>query len=184
MNQTLVEPGLVIMRASDQSPLREGMYRVLEVMPHLDQVTIIPIPATPRETPGRKQKSYYARGFFLVKLSLLQFWIESVAVRQIELTLPSHWHLSDNELHRLHLPVRSIKIYPEELHKSPSVLRRDRKWQLIEPLIPAPAGTGKRTPDLTCLDALVRDHAKAANVSAGQVFDALHRYYVFVCSPN
>jgi len=83
------------------------------------------------------------------------------------------------ELRRSRPLMCRTKINPEELPKSPSELRRDRKWQLIEPLVPAPAGTGKRPPDLTCLDALVRDRAQAVNVSAGQVFDALHRYYAF-----
>lgn len=183
MNPTAIEPGLVIIGTSDQSPLK-GLHRVLEVMPHLDQVTVIPIPATPRETPERKQKNYYAKGFFLVKLSQLQFWIETAAVKQTELILPSHWHLSDEELRRSHPSMRLTKDSTEELNKSPSELRRDRKWKLIEQLVPAPAGTGKRPPDLTCLDALVRDHAIAANVSAGQVFDALHRYYAFGCIKN
>lgn len=178
MNPAVIEPGLVIVGTSDQSPL-SGLHRVLEVMPHLDQVTMIPIPAAPRETPGRKQKNYYAKGFFLVKLSQLQFWIETAAVKQTELILPSHWHLSDSELRRSRPLMCRTKVNPEELPKSPSELRRDRKWQLIEPLVPAPAGTGKRPPNLTCLDALVRDHAEAVNVSAGQVFDALHRYYAF-----
>jgi hypothetical protein len=178
MTETTIEPGLVIAGTSDNSPL-PGLHRVLEIVPHLDQVTLIPIPVTARVMNGKKQKSYYAKGFFLRKLSQLRFWLETDAVKRSELILPDHWHLGDEDLRRQWRPGDPADIAPEDRHRSPLEIRRNRKWALIEPLIAATASTGTHPPNLTCLHALVRKRAREANVSAGQVFDALHRFYAF-----
>ncbi|WGG50949.1 Mu transposase C-terminal domain-containing protein [Rugamonas sp. DEMB1] len=178
MTKASIEPGLVIAGTSANSPL-PGLHRVLEIVPHLDQVTLIPIPVAAREMAGKKQKSYYAKGFFLKKLSQLQFWLETNEVKRSELVLPSHWYLGDEDLRRQWPPVNAPDTAPEDRGRSPLEVRRDRKWRLIEPLIPEGAGTRTRPPDLTCLHALVRERARMANVSAGQIFDALHRYYAF-----
>ncbi len=183
MTETAIEPGLVIAGAPGDSPL-PGLHRVLEVNPHLDQVTLIPIPVTAREMPGKKQKSYYAKGFFLERLSQLRFWLETSAVKRSELELPDHWYLGDEDLRRQWPPADVPDAAPEERGRSLLEVRRDRKWKLIEPLIPVVAGMGARPPDLTCLHALVRERARAANVSAGQIFDALHRFYAFGCIKN
>ena len=79
MTETTIEPGLVLAGTSDNSPL-PGLHRVLEVASYLDQVTLIPIPSIGRDMPGKKQKSYYAKGFFLRKLSQLKFWLETDAI--------------------------------------------------------------------------------------------------------
>lgn len=178
MTETIIEPGLVIASTSDSSSL-PGLHRVLEVTPHLDQVTLIPIPGIGREMPGKKQKSYYAKGFFLKKLSQLQFWLETNEVKRTELTLPNHWYLSDEDFRRLWPPDGSPDIAPEDRYRSALELRRNRKWKLIEPLIPDAAGSGPHPPNLTCLHALVRERARETGVSAGQIFDSLHRYYAF-----
>ncbi|MDQ1812861.1 Mu transposase C-terminal domain-containing protein [Massilia sp. CCM 9210] len=183
MTETAIEPGVVIAGTSADSPL-PGLHRVLEIVPHLDQVTLIPIPVTAREMPGKKQKSYYAKGFFLEKLSQLRFWLETSAVKRSELILPNHWYLGDEDLRRLWPPADAPDTAPEDRDRSPVEVRRNRKWKLIEPLIPVVAGTGTRPPDLTCLHALVRERARMTNVSAGQIFDALHRYYAFGCIKN
>lgn len=178
MTETVIEPGMVISGTSNDSPL-PGLHRVLQIVPHLDQVTLIPIPVTAREITGKKQKSYYAKGFFLKKLSQLQFWLETNAIKRSELVLPSHWYLSDEDLRREWPPAHTPDTPAEDRNHSPLEVRRDRKWRLIEPLIPAVASTGTCPPDLTCLHAQVRERARLANVSAGQIFDALHRYYAF-----
>lgn len=100
MTKMTIEPGMVIAGTSANSPLL-GLHRVLELIPHLDQVTLIPIPEIGREMPGKKQKSYYAKGFFLQKLSQVQFWIETNELKRTELTLPNHWYFSDEDLRRL-----------------------------------------------------------------------------------
>lgn len=181
MTETTIEPGLVLAGTSDNSPL-PGLYRVLEVASYLDQVTLIPIPSIGRDMPGKKQKSYYAKGFFLRKLSQLKFWLETDAIKPTTLALPNHWHLGDEDFRRLWPPCNDPAIAPEDRHRSTLELRRDRKWTLIAPLIPS--GAGIRPPNLACLDSLVRARAREAGVSAGQVFDALHRYYAFGCIKN
>ncbi|PJJ20012.1 hypothetical protein CLU90_3244 [Janthinobacterium sp. 67] len=181
MTETTIEPGLVLAGTSDNSPL-PGLHRVLEVASYLDQVTLIPIPSIGRDMPGKKQKSYYAKGFFLRKLSHLKFWLETDAIKPTTLVLPNHWHLDDEDFRRLWPPCDDPAVAPEDRHRSTLELRRDRKWTLIAPLIPA--GAGIRPPNLACLDSLVRARAREAGVSAGQVFDALHRYYAFGCIKN
>lgn len=183
MTQVTIELDLVFAGMSDNSPL-QGLHRVLEITPHLDQVTLIPIPIAARDMAGKKQKSYYAKGFFLARLSQLQFWFETNALKRAELVLPDHWYLGDEELRRQWPPKNTADTPADDRHRSPLEIRRNRKWKLIEPLIPVISGTGTRPPNLTFLHALVQERARTAKVSAGQVFDALHRYYAFGCIKN
>lgn len=184
MTDTTIEPGDVIIGTTDESPLH-GPHRVLEVIRRLDRVTLIPIPVGPRKTAGKKQANYYARGFLSRRLSRLQFWLETNAIRKTVINLPNHWHLSDADLRKLSPPTNNPKIPVEDRHRSPLEIKRNFKWTLIEPLIPVTSEAAKtHPPDLTCIDTLVGERARQVGVSAGQVFDALHRYYAFGCIKN
>ncbi|WP_211444883.1 hypothetical protein [Collimonas humicola] len=184
MNNTTIEPGDVLIGTTGESPL-QGPYRVLEIIRRFDKVTLIPIPIGPRKTEGRKQANYYARGFLSQRFSHLTGWLEKNVLSKTTIELPSHWHLSDIDLRELSPPKSDPSIPIEDRHRSPLEIKRNFKWKLIEPLIPVTAEIGKtRPPDLTCLDALVRERASEVGVSVGQLFDALHRYYAFGCIKN
>lgn len=182
MTDAKVVVGDVIMGIAEGAPL-EGLHRVLELIPHLDQATLIPIPSV-RKLPGRKQANYYAKGFFSFKLSLLQSLLDTKVIKKTSLQIPGHWYLSDAELRKLSPPKDDPKIQPEDRHRSPLELKRDFKMDLIEPIVAIAQSSTRRPPDLTYLDAMVQDRAREAGVSAGQVFNALHRYYAFGCIRN
>jgi hypothetical protein len=99
--------------------------------------------------------------------------------------LPNHWYMSDAELRKLSPPTGHPEIPPEDRHLSPLERKRNFKLKLIAPLVEIAEKTvPAKLPDLSCLDALVQERAREAGVSAGQVFDALHRYYAFGCVRN
>lgn len=179
MADTTIENGEIIGGTLTGSPL-QGLHRVLEVIPCFDRVTLIPIPTGPRTKPENKQANYYARGFRSFKLSELLFLLETNVVKKTTVVLPIHWFLSDTKLRELSPPKNDPSLPAEDRQRSPLEIRRDFKWKLIEPLIPGIAEPSKtRPPDLSCIDSLVRARAREMHVSAGQVFDALHRYYAF-----
>lgn len=182
MTDERVVAGDVIAGVAEDKPLC-GLHRVVEIIPRLDRATLIPIPCV-RKLPGRKQANYYAKGFFSFRLSLLQSLLDTKVIKKTVLQLPNHWHLSDADLRELSPPKGNPKVPLQDRHRSPLEIRRDFKMKLIGPIIERNESTGTRPPDLTCLDALVRDRAREAGVSPGQVFDALHRYYAFGCIKN
>ena len=182
MTDELIVVGDVIMSVAEDNPLA-GLHRVLELIPRLDRATLIPIPSV-RKLPGRKQANYYAKGFFSFRLSQLQSLLDTKVIKKTVLQLPGHWHLSDDDLRKLSPPKDDPKIPLEDRHRSPLEIKRNFKMQLIDPIIEMTQNSGRRPPDLTCLDAMVRDRAREVGVSPGQVFDALHRYYAFGCIRN
>lgn len=182
MTDEIIVVGDVIMGVAEDNPLA-GIHRVLELIPRLDRATLIPIPAV-RKLPGRKQANYYAKGFFSFRLSLLQSLLDTKVIKKTVLQLPGHWHLSDADLRKLSPPKEDPKIPLEDRHRSPLEVRRNFKMKLIDPIIETTQNRERRPPDLTCLDAMVRDRAREVGVSPGQVFDALHRYYAFGCIRN
>jgi hypothetical protein len=182
MTDEIIVVGDVIMGVAEDKPLA-GLHRVLELIPRLDQATLIPIPSV-RKLPGRTQANYYAKGFFAFKLSLLQSLLDTNVIKKTVLQLPGHWYLSDAELRKLSPPKDDPKLPLADRHRSPLEIKRDFKMDLIDPVIATTQNSGTRPPDLTCLDAMVRERAREVGVSAGQVFDALHRYYAFGCIKN
>lgn len=180
MHQPSIAPGDVVVGKGADAPI-VGLHRIVEIIPRMDHVTLIPIPS-PRNDTGAKQTNYYAKGFYSRRLSDVLLWLETNAIQKTTLTLPSHWFLSDEGLRMLAPPTGSPKIPAADQHRSPLEIRRNHKMKLIEPLISIAtkaSSTTTKLPNLTCLDALVRDRAREAGVSASQVFDALHRYYAF-----
>jgi hypothetical protein len=162
---------------SPDSPLT-GLHRVLEIRKRINSATLIPIPIQPRQSPEAQQKNYYAKGFIVARLTELEHWLETRQIQRTEVNVPAHWLMSDAQLRTMLSRGRNKDETP------PALARRDTNWKLIEPLVPAPAGSGKPQHNLTCLDALVKGRAKDAKVSAGKVFDALHRFYAYGCIVN
>jgi len=111
--------------------------------------------------------------------------LETKVIRKTTLPLPSHWYMSDADLRKLSPPTGNPEIPAEDRHLSPLERKRNFKFKLIAPLVEIAEKTAPiKLPDLSCLDALVQARAREAGVSAGQVFDALHRYYAFGCVRN
>jgi hypothetical protein len=182
MTDMTLAVGDVVVGSSDSSPF-QGLHRVLELNPRFDRVTLIPIPIGPRMMGEKKQASYYAKGFWTINMSKLNFLLGEKIVRKTTLTLPDLWHLPDSDLRKLQPPTNDPALSNEDREKSSLELRRNFKWGLIEPLVLGTA-TSRISPSLENLDSLVRERAKQVNVSPGQIFDALHRYYAFGCIKN
>lgn len=160
----------------DYLPL-PGTFRLLDIQVSLNGATVIGIPEVRTRGEG-KQKYYYAGGFRRIQLSELRDWLIQGLIKLSKLELPLFWMMSDEQL-----TVRfSHKKKPEQ--RPQALMTRDFKWSLIEPIVPPPFGTGATPPNLSYLDSSVNERAKAAGVSAGQVFDALHRFYAFHCLLN
>jgi hypothetical protein len=167
----------IVVGTSPDSPLT-GLHRVLEIRKRSNSATLIPIPIQPRQSPEAQQKNYYAKGFIVARLTELEHWLETRQIQRTEVNVPAHWLMSDAQLRAMLSRGRNKDETP------PALARRDTNWKLIEPLVPAPSGSGKPQHNLACLDALVKGRAKDAKVSAGKVFDALHRFYAYGCIVN
>lgn len=166
----------VYTRIADDLPL-PNIFRLLDMQLALNGATIITIPQTRSRSDG-KQKYYYAGGFQRAKLSDLREWLSAGLIQQCNLEFPTFWMMSDEQLCDRFSGKKADDGRPSAL------VIRDFKWSLIEPIVPPPWGTGTTPPNVSFLDGLVKDRALAAIVSAGQVYDALHRFYAFCYLKN
>lgn len=183
-DKELIDPGEILKGTEPDSPL-QGLYRVLVLIPKQDRVVMIPIPTGPRRSTPTKQASYYALGFVSFQLSQINTLLLTKKFQKTTIELPNHWRLSDSDLRKLSPPKNDPSLSPEDRLKSPLEIKRDFKFDLIKPLLPTEFSSGgPHLPDLTYLDGLVRNRAREAGVSPGQVFDALHRFYAFGCILN
>lgn len=180
MSRVAIYVGCTLIPTSEAVSVIEGPHRVLQITPLLDSLILIPIPLGPRKVEGKRQASYYARGFVTLSLSKLTFCLERNEIQITNIEMPAHWNMSDDQLEELTL--RS-KVAGKERSKNAfrSLLeKRDFKWALISPLVLSERGANSLNPTcLSELDSLVGNRAKEAGVPAGTVFDALHRYYAF-----
>ncbi len=173
--------GFIFRAQQDSAPLCRGLYRVIDKLgvsdsPDCPLVIIqIPEPPPPREI-GKKQPSYYAKGFQYIRLDTLNGLLDERKVHESEgpPILP-WWGKSDAELLASCPRRRWVKIGEE--WAAPEVQKREMKWHLIEPLV-AMAETGT-VPCIAELDAHVPARAREAQVGANKIYDALHRYYAF-----
>ncbi|MBC3878320.1 hypothetical protein H8K38_10900 [Undibacterium sp. FT79W] len=179
-----IDPGEILIGIEPDSPL-QGPYRVLNLIPKQDRVVMIPIPTGPRQTSSAQQANYYALGFESFPLSQINLLLLAKKIQKTTVEIPNHWRLSDSDLRKLSPPKNDPSLSHEDRLKSPLEIKRDFKFELIKPLLPTDFSSGgPRLPDLTYLDGLVRNRAREAGVSPGQVFDALHRFYAFGCILN
>lgn len=165
--------GMVLKDVSEDSPLK-GLHRVIQVFPDDDEVVLIEIPSAERvgET---GTKLYYAKGFFVVPLSELSGWADRMLINEAVLVYPPLWNLSDKEIREL---------YPSRKNREDSfpLCARDRKWGLIEPMLPQHEFT--EAAQYRQLQRMSETRAKEAKVSKVQILDALHRYFAFGCIRN
>jgi hypothetical protein len=176
-----IEVGLIFAATTPELKL-DGPHRVLQVLPDQDRVVFIPIPNGPCKKTRGVQSSYYARGFLTEKLTTLKHWKAENLIEKAQAPVPpARWSWTDKQIADA-CPAKK-RIWIEGLlgrdgkWTSPDLIKRDRKWDLISPLIELAESGG--VPDLSHLDALVEARAKEADVSPGQAYDALHRFYAF-----
>lgn len=178
---TNVGVGFIFRVQEDNCTVCRGLYRVVDELGANDGldnplvVIQIPEPPPPRET-GKRQPSYYAKGFRYVRLDTLHELLDERKALQSEtLPIPPWWGKSDAELLAACPRKRWVQIGEE--WATPEVVAREAKWRLIEPLIVM--AEAKLVSSIAELDALVPARAKAAKIGANQIYDALHRYYAF-----
>lgn len=176
MTSEVVE-GFIFKTLKSDLKLR-GIYRVLTVATNADRVTLIPIPTGPRRASKHRQPNYYARGFCVEKLSVLDQWLDDKWITKSDLPpTPGRWSQSDEQLIDACPPKKRIRIPAEDQWTTPDIVRRDTKWELIRPLVELADSRG--VTDVSDLDGLVPARAAEIGVSIGQVYDALHRFYAF-----
>lgn len=89
--------GLIIAPTSTGMSLREP-HRILQLLPKLDRVIMIPVHHGPRKN-GKKPSNYYARGFHVESLSAVREWAESGLLEsRSPPSLPAWWSWSDEQL--------------------------------------------------------------------------------------
>lgn len=177
-----IEVGLVFITTKSHLKLR-GPHRVLEVIPVLNRVVLIPIPTGPRNAKKHKQPSYYARGFCTEKLTTLDYWMDKKLIKKTSPPAPSpRWSQTDEQIVNACPVKKRIWIKEKEKWTTPDIVKREKKWELIRPLVELANAGG--VSDMSYLDAKVEARAEEAGVSLGQAFDALHRYYAFGCVKN
>lgn len=178
---TTVGVGFIFRANQKSGTLCRGLYRVIEDFGASDDpdrpIVVIQIPEPPpRREPGKKQPSYYAKGFIYIRRdTLCELLHERKVIESEAPPIPPWWGKSDAELLASCREDRWVKRGEEWL--TPEVHKREVKWSLIEPLV-AMAEDG-RVSCIAELDALVPARAKELKVGANQIYDALHRYYGF-----
>lgn len=166
--------GMILVSTSNDSPIK-GMYRVLQILPSEDIVVVIPIPIKPRNDKHGNSRNYYFLGFMECSLTKLNLWLNQKLMIETTITLPAIWYMSDESI-REKFPPR------KEKNESSVLIARDKKWELIRPILPEQERT--RIFSLIELDKKAVERAIVANVSKGQMLDALHRYFAFGCIKN
>lgn len=166
--------GAVFVSICEELPL-QGFNRVLQVLEGEDMVVLIQVPDGPRKNEGSKQNNYYVRGFFTRSLTEMIEWEDKKLIRETTVSWPAIWSMSDDAIR---------EAFPPKKGKAESHIlsERDRKWELIKPLL-----SNQEYPALINLMELYKNagfRAIEAKVSKGQVLDALHRYYAFGCIRN
>lgn len=173
--------GFIFRAMEDSGIISRGLYRVVDESgvrdaPDRPLVIIqIPEPPPPQET-GKKQPSYYAKGFKYIHLDVLNGLLDERKVFESEAPpIPPWWSKLDAELLASCPRERWVKRDGEWV--TPEIQKREAKWHLIEPLVAM--AEAKAVSSIAELDAHVPARAQEAKVGANQIYDALHRYYAF-----
>ena len=177
----IVEGGVFTFKKPDRK--HDGHYRILQIVPDNDRsddyrVVFIPIPTAPRKRKRSRQANYYARGFLVERLSDMQNWMnDGLIVESLAPTCPPRWAATDAQIIEACPPKRRVLIVQDnrETWTTAAIVTRDRKWDLIRPLVELALTGG--VPDVSYLDAKSEERAKACGISSGQLRDALHRFY-------
>lgn len=178
---TAIGVGFVFRASKRVGKILPGPHLVVEVGgdPTSDEclLVVIQIPEQPppRQN-GKKQASYYSRGFKIMSLAALRELLnQNKIVEASAPPIPPWWAKSDAQL--LDECERERWVQQGETWVTPEVLKREKKWAWIEPLVSL-AETGKVS-SVADLDALVPARAKELGIGPNQIYDTLHRYYAF-----
>lgn len=161
--------------------IQAGLHRVIEIKGDPNDgdcpLVVIQIPEQPPPRQfGKKQASYYSRGFKRVRLETIRQLLEDKkAIEASPPPSPSWWSKSDAEL--LAECPKKRWVRHGESWIAPQVLKREKKWAWIEPLIAR--YERKELPSVAELDALVPARAIELKIDPNQIYDALHRYFAF-----
>lgn len=165
-------------KVTDPELPTQGLVRVVQVLPNLDRVILIPIPTGPRKEEGNKKANYYARGFIRSSLAEFSLLVDQKRIVEHQVKPPWLWSLSDKEINNLY-PRRTRNGKARETTQTE---QRDENWALIKPLVDM-ANSNELT-DLACLDAAAEKYAKEKKLNKVTVKNWLHRYYAFGCIKN
>ena len=173
---SIIEGRIFTFKKPDQK--HDGYYRVLQIVPDRDRVVFIQIPMGPRKRKGARQANYYAKGFLIERLGDMENWMrDGLIVESPSPPCPPRWGWTDAQIVEACSPKKRVLIVKDnrEIWTTVAIITRDRKWDLIRPLVePAIAGG---VADVSYLDAKAEERAKECGISHGQLRDALHRYY-------
>lgn len=173
--------GFVFRVTQRHGQIQAALHRVIEINgdPNGDDCPLVVIQIPEQPSPrqfGKKQASYYSRGFKRVRLETLrQLLEEKKAIESSPPPSPSWWSRSDAEL--LAACPKERWVRHGESWIAPEVHKREKKWAWIEPLIAS--YERKEIPSVAELDALVPARAVELEIKPNQIYDALHRYFAF-----
>lgn len=173
--------GFVFRATQRRGQIQPGLHRVIEVNGDPDDesclLVVIQIPEQPPPRQfGKKQASYYTRGFKRVRLAVVRQLLEdNVATEASAPAAPPWWSKSDEDF--LHECPKDRWIRQGDSWIAPEVNKRETKWTWIEPLIAQ--YEGKEVQSVAELDAIVPARAAELKLKPNQVYDALHRYFAF-----
>lgn len=173
--------GFVFSATQRRGQIQPGSYRVIEMNGDPDDdsclLVVIQIPEQPPPRQlGKKQASYYSRGFKRIRLEAVrQLLKENVATEALAPSVPSWWSKSDADF--LHECPKDRWIRQGDSWVAPQVHKREAKWTWIEPLIAR--HERKEIQSIADLDALVPARATELKLQPNQIYDALHRYFAF-----
>ena len=178
---TTISIGYVFRAEKRDGQILPGLHRVVQVLgdPTNDDCPLVVIQIPEKPPPrqiGKKQASYYSKGFKHTRLETLhQLLCEGKITEASAPEIPPWWGMSDAELLALCPEKRRVK--QAELWVAPEVQKREKKWIWIEPFVSLAERKGVSC--LAELDALVPARARELGIGSNQIFDALHRYYAF-----
>lgn len=173
--------GYIFRAEKRDGPILPGLHRVVQVLGNAANydcpLVVIQIPEKPPPRQiGKKQASYYSKGFKHTRLEALHQLLDEGKITEASAPeIPPWWSMSDAELLALCPEKRWVK--QGELLVAPEVQTRDKKWIWIDPLVSLAERKGVSS--LVELDALVPARARELGIGPNQIFDALHRYYAF-----
>lgn len=158
------------------------IYRVLHVIRQpagSERVVFIEIPQTALSRGKNSKPNYFVRGFrhaYLRDLESLAADEETIKAA-CSPPAPVRWAWDDEQIVRVCKIKRRIYLKQSGTWTTPDLMKRDAKWQLIEPLVKL-AESGSLDTWLS-LDMLVAARAPEFGIGPIQARDALHRFYCF-----
>lgn len=176
-----ISVGFVFRATQRRGQIQPGLHRVIEANGQPDDdsclLVVIQIPEQPppRQS-GKKQASYYTKGFKRVRLEAVrQLLEENRATEESSPPAPPWWSKSDEDF--LNECPKDRWIRQGDSWVAPEVHKRETKWTWIEPLVAR--YERREIQSVADLDALVPARAAELKLKPNQVYDALHRYFAF-----